>query len=163
MHHLYRGGVLDMIPKMHQMEFWEGKILLLPPTRQDLTQGLFYSRGFRGGGVRVWVSSLALLDSVDHRLVWYNMSHVTQLDMDSLSRRWFHYSSVPARMPAYILNQARRSCAMLCLSMILRPPKGRPAIAEGHSVSNLSLTWYPIRHECQTSQLKSQENMSSGK
>ena len=36
------------------------------------------------------------------------------------------------------------------LTLILRPPEGGPAETGDHSASNLSLTWYPIRHECQT-------------
>ena len=37
------------------------RYLSMPPTRQNLTQGLFYSGGFREGGSYTWAKTLALL------------------------------------------------------------------------------------------------------
>ena len=94
------------------------RYLSLSPTRQNLIQGLFYCCDFKKEGSL----ARALLDYVGHRLTGCNVSQVTLLDMDSLSLIWVH-SSLRTRMPAHCVNQTWSSCAMRCLSIILRPQK----------------------------------------
>ena len=69
------------------------RYLSLHPTRQDLTQGLFYCGGFRERGGH------ALLDHIGHRLTGCTMSQMTLLGL-----RITKCNVSPARMPAHSLN-----------------------------------------------------------
>ena len=110
------------------------KYLSPPPTRQDLTQGLFYSGGFGEGGDQAPAKTSTLLDYV-HRLTESNVSQMTLQEL-----RLTKCNVSPVRMPAHRLNQTRRPKCHTVLSMILRPSKSGPARAWGRSVSNLLLT-----------------------
>ena len=70
---------------------WLYRYLLLPPTRQDLTQGLFYSWGFREKGGQAQVEACVLLDYAGHRLTLSNMNQMRLLELNSLNIMWVRY------------------------------------------------------------------------
>ena len=108
--------------------------LLLLPIRYDLTQGLFYSGSFREGEVRARAKICALLDYVGHGFTWCNVSQVTLLGLE-LTECNVSLSYIPA----HSLNETQRSCAMLCLSVILHPSEAGSADPRDHSALNLSV------------------------
>ena len=87
---------------------------------------------------RTRVGTRALLDYVGYRLTFCNVSQMTLQGLGLTN-----CDVNQARLPAHRLNSTRRSSAMLCLLMILRPLNGGLAKAGEHSASNLSLTLIP--------------------
>ena len=112
--------------------------LSVPPTRQDLTQGPFYyERGRLGTGQGLcW--TMVVIGSLD-------AIGTMQAFAKSLSRK-----------PGDLAGHSLTTPEGLVLCSILCPPESGSAGAGGHTASNLSLTWYPIWHKCQITQLRSQ-------
>ena len=106
---------------------------------QYLTQGLFYSRGFRGG--QAGATTCTLLNYVGHSLTRCNVSQVILLEL-----KLTKYNMSLAHMPAHRLNLTQRSSAVL--SMIVCSPKGGLAEAGGHSALNLSMTLWGLKWYC---------------
>ena len=92
--------------------------LSLPPTRQDLTQGLSYSRGFEERWGQAQAKIHALLDYVGHWLTGCNVSQMTQLGVGHTK-----YNMIPARMSSHSLNLTWRPSAMLCCQWFFAHPK----------------------------------------
>ena len=104
----------------------------LPPDRIWFKTFLILG-GFRGGKVG---HELKLVPDCPR----WSEAHWLQCEPSDPAGLWLTEHNVSL---AHSLTQTRRSCAMLCLSMILCPPEGGRTRASSHSTSKLSLSLIP--------------------